>query len=789
MIKWTKRALGGLVLVLFVASGGGYLLLRTSLPRISGAIAVNGPSAPVEIIRDRNAIPHIHARSAADAYYALGFAHAQDRLFQMDFMRRVGAGRVSEVVGPKTLGLDRMMRVLGLYRLAEQSVEHLSPDTLAVLDAYAEGVNGFLTRRAGALPPEFIALGYRPEPWRPADSLVWARMMAMRLTGNWRNEALRASLAGRFPPERIEELWPGIEDGAAPTVFGLAGHPIFAGLIDAWPESMRPILASNSWAVAGSGSATGKPILANDPHLGFRAPGLWYPVRIEAPGLALTGATVPGVPFVILGHNGRIAWAFTTTGSDTQDLFVERLDPANPDRYVGPGGTQNFETSDETITVSGGADVTITVRRTRHGPVISDIVPGLDSVAGAGHVIALAATALRRDDLTAEAIHRLNLAGDWPAFRAALRRFHSPQQNITYADTAGNIGFIAPGLVPIRKSGTGNTPAPGWTGTHDWRGFIPFDALPSSFNPSSGRIVNANHRVVPDSYPYHLGLIPTAPYRARRIHELLNATRAHTVPASAAMQADTVSLMARELAPLMTRIAPRSPGASAALRMIRRWDGTMDRDRPEPLIFIAWLRAFNRLLYADELGPAFHAYWRLRPIFVRKALTGHGTWCDDVGTPATETCADTLERALDETLDELASAYGNDPESWRWGDAHFARFRHPIFGRIPILRDLADIRIPSSGGAYTVNRAQHRTANPRSPFASVHGPGFRAIYDLADLDASLFMQSTGQSGNPLSPRYGDRIGRWREGDYFRIPASRERALDGALGVLILDPKS
>ena len=528
--------------------------------------------------------------------------------------------------------------------------------------------------------------------------------------------------------------------------------------------------------------------MANDPHLGFRAPGLWYLARLESPGLTLTGATVPSVPYHILGHNGHIAWAITSTGSDTQDLFVERIDPADAGNYLTPDGPRAFEIRRETIAIEGGQDFAITIRRTRHGPVLSDQRPELASVAGNDHVVALASAALRDDDMTPEALFRLNRARNWTEFRGALRLFHSPQQNIAYADISGNIGFTAPGRVPVRKSGNGATPAPGWTGSHDWRGFIPFEALPSAFNPASGRIANANNAIAPKTYPYNLGLRQNTSFRAARIHQMLDALKQpHRLDDFAAMQLDIVSLMARDLIPLMTRITPRDGPARHALKRLRGWDHRMARDRPEPLIFIAWLRNFNRLLYADELGAALPAYWGLRPIFVGNVLKQNGKWCDDLSSEKVETCDALLHAALDATLEQLAAAHGDDQSSWRWGDAHFARFRHPLFGRIDALRRIADIRIASDGGAYTVNRAQHRTNNPAEPFASIHGSGYRAIYDLADLDRSRFIQATGQSGNFLSAHYRDLNEKWRDGAYISIPASRARALDGAIGVLILKP--
>ena len=790
-MKWLRRIAFALLAIVLIAGIGGYLALRTSLPETGGRIELAGLTKPVEVIRDRDGIPHIRAQTTADAYFALGFVHAQDRLFQMDFQRRVGAGRLSELMGERTLGLDQTMRTFGLYRRAEASLRHLSTDTRAALDAYTAGVNAYLDSRSGVMPPSFVALWYTPDRWRPADSLVWGRLMGFRLSGNWYTEALRARLAKTLTQSQIEDLWPRYDGAAPPTVSSAAnGAPpsMFARLLDRFPKSLGPITASNSWAMAGAHTETGKPILANDPHLGFSAPNLWYLARIEAPGLTVTGATVPGVPFTILGHNGRIAWSFTTAESDTQDLFVERLSEGAPGKYDTPDGPRAFETREEVISIRGADAVRHTVRSTRHGPVVSDIVSGIDQVAGAGNVIALAAASFREDDRTAEALHRLNLATDWPSFLDAMRLFHSPHQNVTYADTQGNIGFVAPARVPIRKKGSGRHPVPGWTGEYDWQGFIPFDELPRTFNPATGRIVNANHRVAPDGYKHYLGHIRTPPYRAERIHDRLTATNPHGLPDSAALHSDTLSLMARDLKPLMMKIKPGSALAARAHALLGPWTGEMARDRPEPLIFIAWLRSLNRRLYADELGDAFPRYWGLRPAFVRQALTTRPAWCDDVTTQEKETCETILTRALSEAVAELADAHGDDVNDWRWGAVHQTRFRHHVFGFVPVLRNLFDITVESGGGHYTVNRQAMGIGSRSAPFRSVHGAGYRAIYDLSDLNKSLFIQATGQSGNAMSPFYANLTKRWRDGAYLKIPGRREAALDGAVGTLTMTPQ-
>ncbi len=781
----------GIAVMAFAVGAGGYAWLGTSLPALDGTEALPGLAADAEVIYDRNGVPHIAAASAADAYRTLGYVHARDRLFQMDFMRRLGAGRLSEVVGPQTVSIDRTMRILGLYRLAMGAFDRLPRETRDVLVVYAEGVNAWIDRTgAAAPPPEFLLLGYRPYRWTPADSLVWGRLMALRLAGNWQTEALRAALSGKLPPDRIADLWPRDDGGVPATVPAATDSAAIRNLLGRVlaeaPDEIARISASNSWAVTGTASETGRPVLANDPHLGFRAPVLWYLARIRAPGIDLTGATVPGVPFHILGHNARVAWAFTTTDSDTQDLFVERQVQGRTEAYETPDGPATFGRRIERIDVKGGAPVELVVRETRHGPVISDLVGGLEGFTQPGDVIALAAMALAPDDETPNALLAMNLAQDAYAFRDALRLFHAPQQNVTYADADGNIGFVAAGRVPIRRQGDSSIPVPGWSGAYDWTGFIPYEELPRVENPSSGRIVNANHRVAPPGYRWHLTHDWAAPYRAARIHAVLDTGPSHGIDAAAALQNDSKSGAAVELLPVMLSLLDTGDGTSSkAARILRDWDGDMNRDRAAPLIFTAWLAETNRGLYADELGDDFARFFGARAVAVRRMLAERQVWCDDVGTDRQESCAEVVTAALARAIDSLTAQFGDDLATWRWGAAHPASFRHPVLTRVPVIRRIADIEIESDGGAYTVNRAQYRLSNGSSPFASVHGPGFRAIYDLSDLAASRYAIATGQSGNPLSPRYRDRVEGWRDGRYLTIAQDRATALDGAMGVLKL----
>jgi penicillin amidase len=785
-----------------VIAAGGYAYLRRSLPETEGTVRIPGLNAPVEILRDANGVPHIFARSANDTYFALGFVHAQDRLWQMEIDRRIAAGRLAELLGAKALDADRFLRTLGARRAAEANLEHLDAATRRTLEAYAAGVNAFIATNP-VLPPEFWILRDGFEPWTPADSIAWTKMMAWDLGGNWRNELLRMRLARTLSNERIAQFLPPYPGDPPPKLPDL--HALYASLgADAprladeglrlaalLPSFQADGVGSNNWVVSGAHSATGKPLLANDPHLGLTAPPVWYFAQLDAPGLHVIGATLPGVPGVLLGRNRRIAWGFTNTGPDVQDLYIEKL--AGDDRYLAPDGPRPFQRLEETIKVRGEPDQKLTVRITRHGPVVSEALASARGLAPHGYVLALAWTALAEDDASVRALLELGHAHDWPSFLAAGRDFGAPQQNVVYADVDGNIGFVAAGRVPVRRPDNdlkGLAPAPGWLAKYDWTGFIPFDELPQSLNPPSGEIVTANNKIVPPGYRRWITSGWQPPYRAERIDALLARVPEHSVASFERVQADIVSLPARELLPKMLSAKPRSPGAAQALALLGRWDGTMAANRPEPLLFIAWWRALTRALYADELGDAFRANWLPRPVFVAEVLDdkdGAAAWCDDVHTPAVETCGEILSASLEAALADLRKRYGDDMTAWRWGAAHDALHEHRPLGRVPWLARWFDIRVPSPGGPFTVDVGRGDFAVSDEPYANRHAPSLRAIYDLADLDHSLYIHSGGQSGNPLSPDYRGFTGRWVRNEYIPMISDRARLEAGGVRRLTLQP--
>lgn len=787
ILRWSGRAAAGLILLALAATMILVAAMWWSLPARNGRLVLPGLASAVDIAFDGAGIPHVSATNETDAWTALGWLHARDRLFQMEMMRRGAAGRLAEVTGPPALRFDRYMRLLGLVPRAEADLAALPVRTRQMLEAYATGVNAWIRERGRFAAPEFVLLG-APEPWRPVDSLLWGKVMGLWLSGNWRTELERARLEAILSPDRVEDVWPAdttpgrpdqplLRQGASagPAALNLPeGHPRLAGLaglaaqIPRFPvDAPLPSMASNAWTVAPARAVRGAPLLASDPHLGYSAPILWYLARIELPGgRMLAGATAPGVPGIVIGRNERLAWGFTTTHSDTQDVFVERL--SGPDAYETPDGPRPFVQREEVIRVRGADPVTMTVRETRHGPVISD----LDAPQGRadGTVLAVAMANLAPGDTAAAGLLALNEAGSIASAREAARLISSPAQNMMVADAEGGIALYLTGRVPVRRSGDGSHPVAGWDGRADWTGFVPFDALPHVENPASGMLANANNRIVPPGSPVFLGRDWPGDWRFRRVGEMLTERPRHAAADFAAMQADVVSVFAREALPAL-RAAPRPEGAGgAAFDLLTAWDGEMEGQRPQPLIFHATMGRFARTVLTragvpeDAQRPSAEFLLRLLTIPERGRA-----WCGEAG------CAPLLSAALSQAVAELGPVHGPDPSAWRWGAAHQARFEHPILRYVPGLDSLTRIATPSAGDGETVNRAGLRD-ELEGRFGNIHGAGFRGVFDLSDPAGAWAVIATGQSGHPMSPHWSDQLDTWRDGALLQLgPLSGEPA--------------
>jgi penicillin G amidase len=798
------RLIAAVALLLAVAVLGTFLWYRmASQPSHEGTVTVAGLSTPVTIARDAVALPYIDAETEADALFGLGFAHAQDRLWQMTFNRRIAQGRIAEIAGAGAVDTDKFMRMLGIDRNARAMAERLDAETRTLLQAYAAGVNAYLAQRSGPLPPEFLLTrSPAPEPWQISDSLAWALMMALDLSRSYRDEITRLRLASGLSRAEIDELRPPYPGEAPPAI---ADYPAIYRALGVYRASNAPRSesapvkpydtdlfnrlaglddaegnGSNNWVVSGARTQSGKPLLANDPHLGFTAPSVWYYARLRAPGLEVFGATLPGVPYVLLGRNRNVAWGFTNTEPDVQDLYLERINAANADEYQTPNGYALFDKRTEHIEVRGEHPVEFVVRSTRHGPVLSDAVASVRNLIDDAHyVLALRWGALDGDDTTIGAVRAMNRARDAKAFEA---------QNIVFADTNGTIGFVAAGRVPVRRPDNdfkGQVPAPGWDAKYDWTGWLPYADVPRSINPPAGLVVTANHRITPPGYTHYLTSDWALPYRADRITQLIEAKPKHDAASFHSIQADVTSLAARDLMQALIALHPQ-PGTNAgkiALARLSGWDGTMRADTPEPLLFHAWLRHLRARIFGDDLekiAPEMPVQTEMTRALLRvlRGETRARDWCDDRSTTEKrETCAEQASDALDAATAELAQESGRDVLGLKWGEAHRAVHEHRPMSNVRLLRDWFELVVPAPGDSQTVNVGQlglRPGADWRAPYATRHGPSLRAIYDLAPGATGEWMMTTGQVGHPFAENYGDLLQPWREVQYRPITWDRPK---------------
>jgi penicillin amidase len=808
-----------------VAAGAGavYLYLRQSLPVVDGETKVAGISGPVDIVRDADAIPHVIATTKLDGLYGLGYVHAQDRLWQMEFQRRVGHGRLSEIFGPATIPQDRFLRTVGFGRAARSAWSRLSADARQQVDAYVAGINAFITAHGGRrLPPEFTLLRFEPEPFSGADVLVWVKMMAWDLSANYSLELMRHDMQARVGAQKLAELlppygsdWPSIVSGAgrtwpprapaeghsgtAPNGIGLAPAMVRAlsdgnaTVRDFLLGSTSEALGSNSWVVDGMLTASGKPMLANDPHLGTNIPSLWYLAHVSAGDFDVIGATLPGAPAFAIGRNRFIAWGETNVAADVEDLFLERLDATGTTAEF-RGAQEPMRGIRETIAVKGGEPVTITVRVTRHGPLVSDAINANNAASKTAAAsapvppLAFKWTALDDEDTTIEAFFKLNEARDWSAFTAALRHFVVPSQNFVYADVEGHIGYYAPGRIPVRASGDGAKPATGWTGDSEWIGFVPFDELPHAFDPPQHFIVTANHRPMPADYAHFIGAEWPDPYRAERITKLLSQRTNLTPDDFKNIQADTLSLHAQHVLPLLLEhVRANSTEEQQAIDVLRQWDFEGTAASAAEAIFQAWFLQLMPAIAGDELGPEVSARYRGRFSYITRFVTGvlrkgSSPWCDDVTTQATESCSESVSRAFRAALADLNQRMGTGMNTWRWDRIHRAVFPHQGLDSVDVLRRILSRSVPSSGDWSTVNVGP---VAADSPYDQISIPGYRQIIDLSPANDSRFADAVGQSGHFLSRHYDDFLPDWRAVRHKKMRMSRAEIDKDALGTLKL----
>lgn len=812
--RWLLRIVSAALLLALGGVALAYYFASRSLPDYGATYAVPEIGAPVEIVRDTADVPHIFGASDRDVFFALGLAHAQDRLWQMTMLRRTAQGRLSEVFGERTLAIDETMRRLDIYGLATSSVAAQDDDTRAALEAYASGVNEWIRIvNAGAKgrgAPEFFLFSNEVAYWQPADSIAIAKLMAVQMASHLEREVLRARLS-LLSKDWPSDLMP--DDPGA----GLAALPPFASLFPAVPLSYAALRipddplspfprrafagASNGWAAAPFRSAAGGSLLANDPHLGFTAPSIWYLARLELSSGGVIGATIPGIPAVMAGRNAALGWGITSSYLDDQDVHIEELNPADPERYRTPDGWKPFVTRKTIIEVKDGPPVTLTLRWTENGPVLPGTHYDLASVTPPGHVASVSWTALDPADTSLTAAIRLMRAQSVDEAIAAGEFFVAPSQNVILADKGG-VAMAMFGRMPkrdARHQSQGRMPTPGWLPENRWQGWLPYDADPRFVNPEGGIVGNTNNKIVDRPFPNHVSFDWGDTQRIQRWTRLMQEREVHTRESFIAAQLDTVSPAARTLLPLIGKdlwftgaAAPEGTPEGLrqrALEVLAEWDGEMNEHLPEPLIYAAWLQAVQERLIRDELGPLADEFTHVEPLFIERVfrnVEGAAKWCDVMQSAPVETCTEIARMALDDALLRLSERYGPKVESWRWGDAHQATHDHTVLGDMPVLNWFVNIRQSTSGGDFTLLRGLTKGTGP-NPFLNVHGAGYRGVYDFADPDSSVFIISTGQSGHPLSRHYDDLSDLWRRGEYIPMSLDPELARAAATGITRLVP--
>jgi len=844
----------GIVILALIAGAGGTFYFKSylpntvaskSFPQIDGEIKLDGLDGTVDIYRDKMGIPHIYASTSHDLFFAQGYVHAQDRFWQMDSWRHIGSGELSKMFGSGQVETDSFLRTLGWRQTAEAEWEQMGPESKAILQAYADGVNAYLKDHKGtALSLEYAVLGllspdYEIEEWLPVHSLTWGKAMAWDLRGNMGEEIERAVLLKTLTPEQVTQLFPAYPDDH-PVIVNNIGDasqaktptPVFSqsdipdismealgaveqniSTLDAFLGPWSDGIGSNSWAVSGKLTDTGMPLLANDPHLGIQMPSIWYQVGLhcvektkECP-FEVAGFSFAGVPGVIIGHNDKIAWGFTNVGPDVMDLYIEKVNPENLNQYEVNGKWVDFETREETIPVVGGEAVTLTVRSTRHGPVISETYGPLKDQGDpkdtefeafkdrAGvelpeqYVIALAWTALT-PSTPFEAIWGFDQAQNWDEFREASSNFHVPAQNLLYADVNGNIGYQMPGMIPIRAKGDGTVPVPGWTDEYEWTGMIPFEELPYSFNPSEGYIATANNQVPPNDYPYFITYDWDYGFRADRIvNMILSAPNKIDIAYIQKMHGDAYDANGAVFVPLLLNLELDSD-LKPALDTLKNWDYQAQADSTSAAVFNAFWRAFLKNTFNDDLPERYWPDGGSRWNETMRNMVKDPKdpfWDDKATTDVIETMDYVMKKSFADGVTELKDMYGNDMSKWKWGDMHASTFRNSTLGEsgVFLIEDLFNRGpFPTSGGEAIVNATGWSV---RDGYETNWLPSMRQIVDLGELNNSVTVHTTGQSGHAYHEHYDDMAPLWAGIQYYPMWWEQESIIKDSEGHLKLVP--
>ena len=776
-----------LALILLLTSVS-IVLVQRSFTLVDGVLNLKGLKSEVKIFRDSWGVPHIYADNEDDLFFAQGYVQAQDRLWQMELHRRLGSGTLSEIFGQATLESDKFFRTIGLRRYAASSYRELDPAMQGVLQSYCNGVNEFIGNNSGSLPLEFTILGFKPAAWDPEDSLTVSELIAWELGKNWEVELTRARLIQELGEERAGQLLAPYPDSCPlvipPELMSChLGSVVATGL-----QPATDCLGSNNWVVDGTKTVTGHPLLANDPHLSVMMPSIWYETGLHGAGLDVVGVSLPGCPLINIGRNRDISWGITNLPADTQDFFIEKLNPADGLQYQYKGEWKPLQVLNESINVRGRSEpLKLQVRSSLHGPLMDTAIGGLEQP------LALQWSGSRPSRLI-KSVYLLDKASNWAEFQKALSYWDAPSQNIVYADGSGNIGYQSTGLIPVRNKGMGTVPVPGWTGEYDWEGNIPYDELPCVLNPVTHFIATANNKVVSDNYSYFMTYDWSPPYRAQRITTLLQAKDRLSVDDFRDIQADIYDIPAGIFTQYALQVEPRNEQEKQALEILKKWDFNDRAGDPAPAIYHVFYVKMLKNVLQDKLGEKlFNDYLRamggsgdVHAIFLEGVMRDKDSvWFDDARTPAIETRDDVVRKSLDDALAELSGKFGSDPHNWKWGDIHGTWFRH-VLGSLPGLDAIFSRGpVPTPGSRYTVNVAAFDYSKPYSVVAV---PSYRQIIDWSNPDRSLVMHTTGQSGQAFNLHYDDMIGSWLKVDFHTMLFKRDDVESDRHSLLVLKPQ-
>ena len=811
LVRITLSVAAFSVLILFFV----YFFLSQSLPNYNKTVQFSHLIAKTEVVRDTANVPHIFATNDHDTLFALGYVHAQDRLWQMTMLRRTAQGRLSELFGKKTLSIDKVVRRLGIYGAAHNSVSALRPSTQLKLNAYAQGVNARLKEiNSGALgrgAPEFFIFSNAIARWSPADSLAIIKLMGLQMSSHLESEVLRARLSLILDNDRLKDILP---DVPGP---GQAVLNDFASLFPTLPrlqanENMpqqafspfKPIAlsgASNAWAALPGRSASRGTLLANDPHLSLTAPSIWYLARLELETGGVIGGTIPGVPVVLVGRSAHLGWGLTTANIDDTDVYIEKVNPDNPNEYLSLNEFVPFIKKQSIIKIKDSTSITIDLLWTENGPVLPSNHYNLGAITPEGYVTSVAWTLLSAHDTSIEAAFDVMASHSVQSAMKASRAYVAPGQNLTLADK-NQIAMRTIGALPKRdprNQSRGRMPTAGWLSVNRWQGMFDQSVNPVFLNPTGGVLGNTNNKYIDRPFPEHISYDWSDTQRVQRWVRLMQNREAHTRDSFIEAQLDSISSTARTILPLIgAELWFQSKGTpfnrlleqrKVALNLLANWNGEMNEHLPEPLIYSAWIRALQVRLVQDELGPLSKEFSQVKPLFIERVyrnIDGAGQWCDVVQSEPIETCAAMAQLALDDALTELLNTYSNDINGLRWGEAHQATHDHPVLGKIPVLKWFVNIRHPTSGGDNTLQRGKTIGTGP-NPYLNVHAGAYRGVYDFADPNSSVFIISTGQSGHPLSRHYDNLAELWRRGEYVPMSLDESLARAGATGVTTLSP--